>query len=360
VIRRVIWLLLVVAGCRPIPADPPAQRILYLGWDAAGVAQLWLADVAGTEPRQLGNGSADILDYAPDPQGQRVLLARSDGAGGSALWLWPLAEGAAAPNQPLLDCAPAHCTAPGWNRDGTLALFEWRETESSLPRLHWLDPDSGATAPIFTEPDLFGVAARFSADGGVLSYTRLLPDGVDGIYLYNLESADSLLLPTFLGIPLAWHPAERVAIFPDLHYFGERIAVHLLLVDHNTPDGVRNLTEATSIQLMLVEDEGATWHPGGEWIVFTRRPAGIGAGAQLWQMRPDGSEAVALTEDVGINHSRPSFSADGTLLLHQQFALNQPAVRPSIMLLEPETGAMRQVAAEGTRPQWVPIKVTGP
>ena len=55
------------------------------------------------------------------------------------------------------------------------------------------------------------------------------------------------------------------------------------------------------------------WSPDGTWVNLTqgRFAGGVKDSAQLWKMRPDGSERVNLTQDSPVNNGVAAFSPDG-------------------------------------------------
>ena len=87
--------------------------------------------------------------------------------------------------------------------------------------------------------------------------------------------------------------------------------------DRDGADAVWRLDEGGAVRLTLEgEDEGTPYvtpfpSPDGAWIAFTR---GEGGAAQVWLMRPDGSERHALTHGDA-PHAFPAWSPDGGSLV---------------------------------------------
>jgi Tol biopolymer transport system component len=77
-------------------------------------------------------------------------------------------------------------------------------------------------------------------------------------------------------------------------------------------------------------------------------------GRQLWLMRADGSDAHALTNDADVHYGPFAWSPDGRYILLQRYDLAEPYARAAIGLLEVGTGIMREVAAPGMQPAWLP------
>jgi TolB protein len=74
----------------------------------------------------------------------------------------------------------------------------------------------------------------------------------------------------------------------------------------------------------------------------------------IWLMRPDGTDAHAITEDPDVLHGMPIWSPDGRYLLFQRYSLSEPLSYPSIWILEAESGDLRKVVEAGYLPGWLP------
>jgi TolB protein len=106
-----------------------------------------------------------------------------------------------------------------------------------------------------------------------------------------------------------------------------------------------------------VIDTSPAWSPDGSWIAFTRFEIGsprASEGYQLWMMRPNGSQAHALTTDHDIQGTWLAWSPDGRYLLFQHQPLADPQIGPSVWVLEVETQSLWEAAAPGRWPSWLP------
>jgi TolB protein len=291
----------------------------------------------------------EVIDFAAAPDGERVAYSVLSNGGGSAIRQIEIDGGRDAL---LLDCPAAECAAPVWSPDGRL-VYERRELAGGVPdspRLHRLDPATGATTPLIAA-DTPTYGARFSPDGAWLSYVS---PGDEGIVLYRLADGRQRLLAGRAGSPAAFSPDGATVVYGDLAFGGdgtaegETAAVYLYrAATAETGERERLSPEGN------VADSAPSFSPDGEWIAFLRAPAETGAARQLWLMRADGSAARALTDDPAITHGPPNWSPDGRTLLFQRFDLADPAARPAVWRLDVETGAETLVAEDGYLPAWV-------
>jgi TolB protein len=127
---------------------------------------------------------------------------------------------------------------------------------------------------------------------------------------------------------------------------------HLIAIDVESGEQVE-LSGAGSATLALVHDSSAVPSADGAWLAFQRKELeGPGAtrGSQIWRMRPDGTEATALTADPAYDHGPPVWSPDGRFLITRRFPLRGPDVVASLWLIDVETGALRLLVEPGDFP----------
>jgi TolB protein len=350
-LRLFLFLLLCAAGCGERAAAPPP--ILYLRPGPAGTAQLFRQTLGG-EAHQLTGvddpAAPEIIDFAPAPDGERIAYATQDGSD-SALRMVG-ADGDA--DTRLLDCPAAECAGLAWSPDGRRLIYERRPWEDGLfgsPRLFWLAADSGETLPLIEGNETTGYGARFSPDGEWISYVSV-PD--EGVVLFNLTDGTQRLLSSRAGSPAAWSPDSAAVVVGDVTALavesgagGETSAAYLYrtLIDG---DGSRERLSPDGAQA----DSAPAFSPDGAWIAFGRAPGRAAAGRQLWLMRPDGSEARALTDNPAIFYGPPSWSPAGRLLLYQRYDVDDPAAVASVWVMEVATGEETLIADGGYLPAW--------
>lgn len=341
-----------------------ARDILFVRADATGRVQLYRQAGAAGEARALStHPTGDVLDFAASPDGKRIVYAVRDGADGALRAVGPNGGG----DQLLLTCPDAECSMPAWSPDSRRLVYERRDRSGATlgsPRLYWLDPATGETLPLIEGNATPGYGARFSPDGQWLSYVS---PGDDGVVLYRVSDGEQRLLSSRVGRPAAFSPDSAQVVVSDIVLRGDVTAPEAV-------DGESPFQESSSVYLYryeleeglagrqrqrlspeaAVDDSAPAWSPDGEWIAFGRTPADVAAGRQLWQMRPDGSEAQPLTSDPGFFYGPPAWSPDGAYLLFQRFDLTDPGAMPEVMQLRLSDGAMTRIAPGGYLPAWLP------
>lgn len=345
-----------LAACSTLARADAPPPVLYLGWDDAGVTQIFRVAV-GEAAQQVTTQATDVFDFAIAPDASQVAYALLAPDGSGAIWLMAADGGNA---RELLACPEAKCTHLVWAPDGRRLIYERREADApGVPRLWWLDTKTGETITVLEDGDAVSSGARFSPDGEWITYLGS-PD--QGVMAYRFADGRHLQLPGEMGTPAIWSPDGESLLLrnQDLYVLhgdeGEDHLAHshdfLLSVYLYRAD----LDGRSRVQLSgsgEVDDANPAWSPDGEWIAFGRTKPRTGAGRQLWLMRADGSEARALTDDLSISFGPPSWSPDGRYLLFQRFDMAASAAEPAIWLMELETGAMSEIAGSGMQPAWL-------
>ena len=321
-----------------------SPRILFLSWDEEERQQLFSTTPQATSTTRLTESEHGVAGYTVSPRGQTIVYVAKRAGGGTDLWA--LGRDGEDKGQ-LLNCAPEQCRNPVWAPDGRRLLYERWPVPSSAqaPRLWWLDTETGDTLRLFKDDEKYGLRASFSADGRWLAYVAPLAEEV---HILNLDTADSVLVPTSTTETPVWAPHENTLITSGVQVRGERFSIHLYRV--SVPEAImHNLSGDTE-----TDDGAPSWSPDGSWIAFGRKVPRAPVGRQIWLMRPDGSERTPLTNDQESNFSRPLWSPDGTTLLSQRFRIPDPEAEPGIWTLDIASGRLREIVTPGFQPQWLP------
>lgn len=351
-----------MAGCRD--SDQSLPPILFLRQDDAGLAQIYLVDEPGDEPRVLTAGLTpviDVHDFAVAPDGESIAYSAATDATGTVI---RRIDADGRNDRLVLACPAAECSGLVWAPDGKRLVFEQRLLEAGLPaqpRLYWLDMDSGRTSPLIEGDTTPSFGATFSPDGQWISYVS---PGNDGVILYNLVDGRQRLIPSRVGRPPAWSPDSADLVLGDLVILAtttspggeanpqsvqESSAVYLYRVSLNEEGARRRLSPEGNI-----EDSVPAWSPDGTLIAFGRRAAGTDTGRQLWVMDGEGDDARSLTGEPSIVHGPPAWSPDGRYLLFQRFDMAEPASVATTWLLEVASGDLMPVVdGQAYQPAWL-------
>ncbi|MCB9104285.1 MAG: Ig-like domain-containing protein [Anaerolineales bacterium] len=301
-------------------------------------------------PLQLTQEPQGVFDYALSFDGAMIAFSALHEDGRSDLKIVP-ADASRSPTM-LLECGEAECTGVAWMPDGQRLIYERRNipTPFAAPgpsRLWWLNLDSGETTVVFDDTQNLGYGARWSSGGEWFSYVAPASEVVQ---LYNIHDGRNVVIPSRLGEIAEWNPQGDMLLVPEIQRSETGgFAVHLV---RSKPDSGQ--LQDISGEGMAVEDTSPKWSPDGAWIVLTRKTSGTTMGKQLWLMRPDGSESRQLTDESQVHHSFPVWSPDGRYLAYQRYSLEEVDARPSLWLLDVESGDARELMTPGFRPTWLP------
>ena len=349
---------------RRFARDDGATYLLYKTVDEVGRAQLHALpftdeEIGGDLPsRPLTPAEVSVWDFAPSPDGRLIAYGALGEMGFSDLRLIDLASGQ---DRPLLTCENASCSGPSWSSNGQYLAYTRRSVNAfasgllSPPRIWILDVATGETAAIFSDSQRLGLEARWSADGEWLCFVA--PEE-QKLAVINLtagpagETGQTAFYPTATGETCAWDSSRRRLYTTDFRQSGDEWMTHLIAIDVESGEQVE-LSGTGSATLALVHDSSAVPSADGAWLAFRRKELeGPGAtrGSQIWRMRPDGTEATALTADPAYDHGPPVWSPDGRFLITRRFPLRGPDVVASLWLIDVETGALRLLVEPGDFP----------
>ena len=241
--------------------SPHNQRIAYWGIHRGGQRDIWTLPASGGTPVQVTNGGSINWNPVWSPDG-RYLYFASDRGGSMNLWRVSIVE----------------------------------ETGQVL----------GEPAPI-TTPATYSGYISIARAGRRLVY-------VESNYQVNLQEVafDPAKLRV-MGAPQWITRGARIAtqqnISPDQQWIvfnslGDR-QEDLFLVRRDG-SGLRQLTNDS------FKDRAPRWSPDGQRISFFTDRTGR---YELWQIKPDGSEAQQLTWTTGPQIQMPHWSPDGQLIL---------------------------------------------
>lgn len=336
----------------------PSVAYLQQGGESAN---LWSVSVNGQgDPQQISHERFGIDRFAISPDGLQFVVAALREDGGADLKRLSRAGGDATL---LLACPNDRCTAPTFSRDGTKIAFErhpLKHLEQSTVEV--LDVASGQISVFDTDPSHLAQAPAFARDGR-LAYLDLFQQL---IIVHDFVNNSTQQIPDASGEMGAWSPDGQYLVFPDitsepLPTPGEGTPAPALQVD-TAFSHLKRVAVGTGQNENLsgtgpVEDAGAVYSPGGEFIVFGRKEIVQDKwtpGRQLWLMRADGASPHALTNDPLFNNSNFVWSPDGRIIVYVRFDVTDAASTTEIWSMSADGTSPLKLATGGYLPVWLP------
>ena len=227
--------------------SPDGKQIIFVvlpqGDSSSG--QLWVMNADGSNPHRLFSDEPGFGDFQPDfsPDGKQVLLTR---------------------------CGPVNCAIYRVQADGT-----------------------GLTAitPFNFNEDIFDVISRYSPDGDTIAFGSFSRGGILGaIYTMSADGSDiHRLTPAVTGAIVSdWSPdGKKLAV--DSHCCNPQLSS--LFVIHEDGSGISQVTFDGGTFV----DDGASWSPQGDAIVFQRQNVKTGANG-IYVLSSDGQQIRLILE----------------------------------------------------------------
>lgn len=343
-------------------------RVAYL-WPAGAPSDLFLWSPAGGDPFRLTETPEGVIDFRPTFDGSSLVYsARVDGASeirridpdsGEVEVLHRCPDGTTCRNAAL-------------SPDGEWLAFEQHEPQAGREVLWrvWIRSMEGGDPYLLTAEDHPTSQPAWSSLGWLVAYDHALAAYVVHDRVEGDPARMAFVIPNGLGDPVAWAPDGERFVFPEMVFLAgpeseeseapPAFFAHLRQV---------SVADGSSIDLsgsddFLVEDTGPAYSPDGRWIAFSRRglaPSTWTLGRQAWQMRPDGSETLQLTDVPALNHAALSWSPDGTRLAYMVFDQLNPTGPAEMWWRRIDGGDGGRIAvpesessAGGYAPTWIP------
>jgi Tol biopolymer transport system component len=326
-----------------------APWIVYMA-SVSGPREVWRVPAAGGAPEQLTHTDGRVYDFAAAPDGERLAYSVVNDQNGADLWL--VNRDGGEPRRLVL-CEADLCTVPAWSPWGDRLAYS-REpagiapgAPNGPPRVWTVDPASGQTAPLYQNSQVLGYGPVWSPDGRRLAFF----DGGEGsIRLVDLETSQEMLIKTLMGTVGAWAPDGRQMLYNDMNLETGQPYVTLALADFDT----QTITPLLGQEPNWADYSVPAWSPDGQWLALALRAADSGPTKQIWLMRPDASEARAVTRDPAYTFGGYRWDPWGTGLVFQRFELNTPYATPEVGVWSAVTGAVTILVADGATPEWLP------
>lgn len=272
---------------------PPAGTIVFSSSSGSAgeeeATEIWSIDTDGSGLTQLTDNSAMDIDPALSPDGTMIAFTSSR-EGDRNIQIYVMnADGS---DQRVLTDRRTGATQPSWSPDGSTIAF--------VSGAGWGEPGGvfvveieGGEPWIVAEGNAF--APTWSNDGRSVIYA-LSGDERDGFWTAPIRTIDCIPGPCsgppgiateLFGLP-GW--VDEPALSPD----GTTLAFTWSAGSSGAIFTSR--LDGEALQKVAVGNS-PTWSPDGRWLAFTHTDDV--AGPQIWVMRPDGSDAAALTSLPG-------------------------------------------------------------
>lgn len=322
--------------------------VIYTALDENQRSQLILVPATGGDPTKITEG-INIWYLAVAPGASRVAFSADDGANGSLIWSWePLSDQLTI----LVECENAYCSELAWSPDGQGLLYSRLDFDpeinpANVQSIWWLDLDTLESASLFQDALTPGFSPRWSPDGRWLSYTSINPLEIK---FYNIETGESITLPSGLGYPAVWSPDSVQVILQDLSWGDDGYLKKLYSYNLETE-------WLTMLSYGKMYDESyPAWSPDGQWLAVVRQAWVEGlpeSDNQVWIMRPDGTEAHQMTETENYTYGQPAWSPNSRYLVFDYRGVYEGGIDSGVMLLDIQSGKIRLLAESGNRPAWL-------
>ncbi len=284
-----------------------------------------------------------MVDFAASPDGSRVVYVAQNDDMENEIRLVDVNGGE---DKKLSDCAGAMCSQPVWSPDGSRVIYEHislaANNATGLATLWWIDMNTGEAKPLFQEDQLPGANPRFSSDGKWLSYAAS-----ENIQLYNIETGESLVIKSTLGASALWSPDGKSVLYRDVIIQNNQFITQLFTYNLETKTS-KNISPDPGFENIL-----AAWSPDGTRIAVVRRDLSIPRGDQIWLMRPDGSDARAITDEPNSLHGTLSWSNDGRYILYDLYDLDAFPLASKLQMVDIDSDKTTDLGISGYNPKWL-------
>ena len=269
---------------RPTPLGGGTGELAFVS-DKSGEPQIWIANLDGSNPRQLTftAGGACEPEWSPDGF-QLAFISPCDGyletyLGGGLFVI--NADGTGLTN--LLDKSSGDYD-PAWSPDGSKIAFTSLRG-AGKPWVYVLDLDTNELTPLATEGSK-NMQPEWSPDGKRIVFISTAKQG-ERIWMMNADGSEAAPFSDAAGLYSRpeWSPLGGQMVFT----FREAIGT--------LPDWFASSTEhfaAISLMATNAPKRGPSYSPDGLWVVYESWPDG--QNHDIWMVSASGGESQLLLD----------------------------------------------------------------
>jgi TolB protein len=191
------------------PAVSPDGRRVAFGGSRGGQIDIYTMNVDGSGRKQLTNDLGQDLGPTWAPDGQTLLFHWTGTAEGSPTMVVSIGTDGNGRQELLTEAWGAE-----WSPDGGRVAFTG--VGSRPPGIYTMDADGSNVTNLsdVCGADCVDIVPRWSPDGELLAFTRLLPDGTEAAGVMRADGTEArLVLPTLRTGSPVWSPdGEQLAV----------------------------------------------------------------------------------------------------------------------------------------------------
>ena len=292
-----IFLVSVESGAKERLTSPPAQSLAdhspafspdgrtlaFVRQSASVVADVYLVQVGGGEPRRLTFNDTWTAGLAWTPDGREIVFSWPSGGGYS---LWRISSLGGMPE--LLSGTGGGAIHPAISRQGSRLIYSRQSSDINIWRLELSGLTTAPNRPTrliaSTRTDFF---PQVSPDGDRIAFESHR-SGSPEVWVCDRDGRGAVQLTSFAGVNAgtpSWSPDGRWIAFDA--YPGGNADIYVISAEGGSP---RRLTTEGS------QENVPSWSRNGKWIYFSSNRTGT---PQVWKAPAAGGEAVQVTKKGG-------------------------------------------------------------
>ena len=320
-----------------------SPMVAYLG-DPLNAPEIWITTLDGERNRQLTQTSGRVVDFFVSPDGELIIYCVKNDSGGSDLYR---IDRNGENNTNLVTCGEGRCEQVAWSADGkTIAYSHISSTNSGNNSIQFTDAKDGTPQEI-AGGTINGAFPVISPDGKWLAYYG---SSDHSIHIRNLESGSEVQVASKVASTSVWSASSDILFFID-EVTGDLFPQTRLFQFHL---GTSRVEPFLADQTAGYDAALPEWSSDGEWVAFGLKSIASQAGRQIYIVRSDGTDMLAITSEESAAHSAYHWSPDGQQLVFQRYVIGDSTAAPQIFLWDYASGRITLLVENGALPAWLP------